>query len=148
MDAPFIYKACIHIYFISGFHTLRLWITPMSPTLCFMTYFSISWIMLIYVYLSTIQTILMYLFICKWKHMKIMNDDLIVRLSLICTIGITFWLTYVHKFWSQGKDNKQVSFKTFFCVFYNPVTRKCWYSKLKFQAMKKLYFFSVNSMVN
>ena len=89
----------------------------MSPTLCFMIYFSISWIMLIYVYLSTIQTILMYLFICKWKHMKIMNDDLIVRLSLICTIGITFWLTYVHKFWSQGKDNKQVSFKTFFvCI--------------------------------
>ena len=81
----------------------------MSKTSCFITYFSISWIMLCYIYLSTIQTIIKYLFICKWKRMKILKDDLIVRLSVICTFGITFWLTYVNKFWSGGKEKPTVN---------------------------------------
>ena len=81
----------------------------MSKTSCFITYFSISWIMLCYIYLSTIQTIIKYLFICKWKQMKILKDKLIVRLSVICTFGITFWLTYVNKFWSGGKEKQEVN---------------------------------------
>ena len=81
----------------------------MSKTSCFITYFSISWMILCYIYLSTIQTIMKYLFICKWKRMKILKDDLIVRLSVICTFGITFWLTYVNKFWSGGKDKPTVN---------------------------------------
>ena len=43
--------------------------------------------------------------------MKIMNDDLIVRLSLICTLSFTFWLTFVNKVWlGGGKDKPTVSF--------------------------------------
>jgi hypothetical protein len=41
--------------------------------------------------------------------MKILKDDLIVRLSVICTFGITFWLTYVNKFWSGGKEKQEVN---------------------------------------
>ena len=41
--------------------------------------------------------------------MKILNDDLIVRLSVIYTFGITFWLTYVNKFWSGGKEKVAVN---------------------------------------
>ena len=41
--------------------------------------------------------------------MKILKDDLIVRLSVICTFGITFWLTYVNKFWSGGKEKPTVN---------------------------------------
>ena len=41
--------------------------------------------------------------------MKVLKDDLIVRLSVVCTFGMTFWLTYVNKFWSQGTDKPTVS---------------------------------------
>ena len=103
------------MYFVSGSHTIRLWITPMSETSCFITYFTISWIMLCYICLSTIQTTFTYLFLCRWKCMKIMNDDLIVRLSLICTLSFTFWLTFVNKVWlGGGKDKPTVSFFGFY----------------------------------
>ena len=53
-------------------------------------------------FLVTIQIGLRYLFICRWKHMRVMKDDLIVILVLVCTFGATIWLMVVK---STGKPN-------------------------------------------
>ena len=53
--------------------------------------------------LSTIEFVLRYQFICKWKCMRVMNDNLIVELSIICTTGATLWLSFA-KFLSPGRE--------------------------------------------
>ena len=88
---------------MKGADFIRLWNGPLPKTACIFTFFLRSWILDAYVILSTIEFVLRYQFICKWKCMRVMNDNLIVELSIICTTGATLWLSFA-KFLSPGRE--------------------------------------------
>ena len=50
----------------------------------------------------TAITILKFFFICIWKNMKVMNDDLIARIVILATTFLSFSL-YLVKFLGPGK---------------------------------------------
>ena len=50
----------------------------------------------------TAITMLKFFFICIWKNMKVMNDDLIARIVILATTFLSFAL-YLVKFLGPGK---------------------------------------------
>ena len=49
-------------------------------------------------YLDTIWMTLRYHFVCKWKRIRVMKDNLIARLVIICTFGGTIWLNFAKSY--------------------------------------------------
>lgn len=96
------FQGCLYAYIVCGIDLLRAWYGPLPVSLCGIAYWIRNMIFMEATFLLTIQIGLRYLFICRWKHMKVMKDDLIVSLVLICTFGATIWLMVV-KSLSPGK---------------------------------------------
>ena len=96
------FQTCFYFYVITGADLVRLWMGPFTPQICDSIYFLRNTTVVILVLLITIHIGLRYLFICKWRRMRIMNDDLIVRLAVICTIATALWLSFV-KLSSPGR---------------------------------------------
>ena len=71
------------MYLTSGVDVVRLWIGPLPSQICFVNYFIKVWSILIYICVSAVQSIFCHQIFCIWKHMKIMNDDLIARLVIL-----------------------------------------------------------------
>ena len=76
-----------------GIRNLRVWYGPLPETLCMvhvkMTQMMFTGLFCLVAYI----TIAKFTFICIWKSMRVMNDDLLVRI-IITQIGficILFW---------------------------------------------------------
>ena len=82
----------IFTYITSGVEVVRLWTGPLPSQICFVNYFIKKWALSIYIFVSTIQSIFSHQIFCQWKHMKIMNDDLIARLIMVIISCNTLWL--------------------------------------------------------
>ena len=96
------FQGCSYAYIVGGIDLLRAWCGPLPVSICGIAYWIRNMIFMEGTFLVTIQIGLRYLFICRWKHMRVMKDDLIVLLVLICTFGATIWLMVV-KSLSPGK---------------------------------------------
>ena len=107
------FQGCSYAYIVGGIDLLRAWFGPLPVSTCGIAYWTRNMIFMEATFLVTIQIGLRYLFICRWKHMRVMKDDLIVLLVLICTFGATIWLMVV-KSLSPGKPKiMMVCNKTF-----------------------------------
>ena len=96
------FQGCLYAYIVCGIDLIRAWCGPLPVSICGIAYWIRNMIFMEATFLVTIQIGLRYLFICRWKHMRVMKDDLIVLLVLICTFGATIWLMVV-KSLSPGK---------------------------------------------
>ena len=81
------FQGCSHAYIVCGIDLIRAWCGPLPVSICGIAYWIRNMIFMEATFLVTIQIGLRYLFICRWKHMRVMKDDLIVLLVLICTCG-------------------------------------------------------------
>ena len=98
----YFFKGCLYAYIVCGIDLIRAWYGPLPVSICGIVYWIRNMIFMEATFLVTIQIGLRYLFICRWKHMRVMKDDLIVILVLVCTFGATIWLMVVK---STGKPN-------------------------------------------
>ena len=71
---------------------LRVWFGPLPFAIChFESLFSKIFFLHTILILFMI-TLTKFMFICVWKRMRQMNDDLIVRLALNWTIFLSIWI--------------------------------------------------------
>ena len=71
---------------------LRVWFGPLPFAIChFESLFNIMafWYCMLILFMITLTK---FMFICVWKRMRQMNDDLIVRLALNWTIFLSIWI--------------------------------------------------------
>ena len=79
--------------FVCGIRNLRVWYGPLPEMLCMvhvkMTQMMYTGLFCLVAYI----TIAKFTFICIWKSMRVMNDDLLVRIIItqISFICILFW---------------------------------------------------------
>ena len=86
-----------------GIRNLRVWYGPLPETLCMvhvkMTQMMYTGLFCLVAYI----TIAKFTFICIWKSMRVMNDDLLLRIIItqISFICILFWWPFDGHFGSE-----------------------------------------------
>ena len=87
---------------IVGFDYLRVMVGPLPFWFCnIKVIFKGGIFMFFGMTLATI-VIIKFLLLCVWKHMKVMNDDLIARIVILTSLLVSFLLALV-KFFGPGK---------------------------------------------
>ena len=86
------------MFVISGADFIRLWSGPLPSITCDIICFARNWFLMVCSATLSIQIIMRYHFVCKWKRIRVMKDNLIVRLVIICTFGGTIWLTFTKSY--------------------------------------------------
>ena len=77
---------------LCGIRNLRVWLGPLPTWICVlhgqishMIVFEFSFFMFFIISLAR------FMFICIWKRMREMNDDLIVKIALNCSVFLSVW---------------------------------------------------------
>ena len=86
------------MFVISGANFIRLWVGPLPSKTCDIICFARNWFLMVCSATLSIQIIMRYHFVCKWKRIRVMKDNLIVRLVIICTFGGTIWLSFTKSY--------------------------------------------------
>ena len=100
-SVPFIsklFQGCFYLFVISGADFIRLWVGPLPSKTCDIICFARNWFLMVCSATLSIQIIMRYHFVCKWKRIRVMKDNLIVRLVIICTFGGTIWLSFTKSY--------------------------------------------------
>ena len=95
--------------FVCGIRNLRVWYGPLPEMLC-MVYVKMTQMMYTGLFcLVAYITIAKFIFICIWKSMRVMNDDLLVRIiiSQISLICILFWWPFDGHLGSEVSNQSQ-----------------------------------------
>ena len=98
---PFIskfFQGCFYLFVISGADFIRLWVGPLPSKTCDIICFARNWFLMVCSATLSIQIIMRYHFVCKWKRIRVMKDNLIARLVIICTFGGTIWLNFAKSY--------------------------------------------------
>ena len=93
---------CCLLYFISqgglygiivcGIKSLRVWFGPLPAEICRFQHWA-SHVMIWYFVLTLFFiSLAKFMYICVWKHMRDMNDDLIVRILVRTAVFISIWV--------------------------------------------------------
>ena len=104
---------------------IRIWLGPLNTGVCKFVSWLRTMTSIALIFLITIQIGFRYLFICKWKRMRIIKDDLIVRLvSFTCQLQISWWIweSPFSRWWVLYKENfldgEFYTRKTSLCMFW------------------------------
>jgi hypothetical protein len=92
------FQGCFYLFVISGLEFIRLWVGPLPSITCDIICFSRNLFLMVCSATLSIQIIMRYHFVCKWKRIRVMKDNLIVRLAIICTFGGTIWLSFAKSY--------------------------------------------------
>ena len=88
---------------LCGIRNLRVWIGPLPTFICYMdgmlTYAIIFGFTIFMLFQITLTR---FMFICVWKRMKEINDDLLVRVCVIVAIFLSFWMASTDILFSKG----------------------------------------------
>ena len=92
---------------VGGIRGARIWFGPLPSEICYIQ----VWATNVTVWYSVLTIFFMsffkFLYICVWKHMRDMNDDLIVRFIIRLSIFISVWVPatgFVNRKGSSGED--------------------------------------------
>ena len=95
---------------VGGIRTIRILFGPLPYEICLLqgrtTEFFIWYCMLTIFFTSFFK----FMYICVWKHMRDMNDDLIVRFIIRLAIFISIWVP------ATGFENRRENSRERFCT--------------------------------
>ena len=122
-----------------GIRNLRVWYGPLPEMLCMvhvkMTQMMYTGLFCLVAYI----TIAKFTFICIWRSMRVMNDDLLVRIiiSQISFICILFWWPFDGHLGSEV--SKSVSDLKAFLDYFEDPARSCENLNFCFPAQTELF---------
>ena len=105
------FQGIFYIIVIYGLSVLRVCYGPLPLFLCNMAVFLDSWEILFSAITVAMYTFTRFMFVCVWKRMRQMDDNLIVRIATIQAIVMSLLFTAVT--WLQINGQRtgiQVSF--------------------------------------
>ena len=93
--------------FVLSLSSLRVWFGPLPYEICFLHGWSGQVIIWYAILIIFCQSLAKFMFICVWKRMRDMNDDLIVRIAFRWTLFISIWVRVhtVVEFHTQKRQN-------------------------------------------
>ena len=94
----------MYYIFVSGLDFVRLILGPLPTFFCTFNYIVRNLSIGTFYLLSIFYIILKFHFICVWKHLKIINDNLLTRIVLVIAFFISLWLSIV-KMLSPGEKH-------------------------------------------
>ena len=90
----FFFQAGVYGIVLCGIRNLRVWFGPLPTWLCYL-HVQLTQIIVfkfsLFIFFSISLT--RFMFICVWKRMREMNDDLIVRILVNSSIFLSVWMT-------------------------------------------------------
>ncbi len=102
-------QAYVYGIVVCGIRNLRVWFGPLPTSLCYLyglltniIIFKFSFFMVFLISLTR------FMFICVWKRMKQMNDDLIVRIAVISSTFLSICLSLTHWFIQKETRHHQL----------------------------------------
>ena len=101
---------------IHGLRVLRVCYGPMPIFLCNITGFLNGCAILFAAIIVVMNTLTRFMFVCIWKRMKLMDDNLIVRIATIHAIFMSLFFTAASWLQLQHQLTIPVSFNLLFKV--------------------------------
>ena len=89
----FILQGAFYAVVVCGIRNLRVIIGPLPLPVCQLIIVSTRMVLWQGVMLITMITLTRFMFICVWRRMKQMNDDLVVRISIVWTSFMSVWIS-------------------------------------------------------
>ena len=96
------FQVAFFAIFIVGVDYLRVMLGPLPSWFCKVHLILKGSIFIILPLILTAITVLKFMFICVWKKMRVINDDLIAHAVIFCVAMLSFGL-YLSKFLGPGK---------------------------------------------
>ena len=91
---------------VCGIRSFRIWFGPLPLGICHFQ----RWVSTVVIWYSLITLFFIYLakflYICVWKHMRDMNDDLIVNIIVRIALFISVWVS------TTGLWNRKIEIAT------------------------------------
>ena len=78
---------------VGGIRGARIWFGPLPSEICYIQLWATNvnlWYCVLTIFFISLFK---FLYICVWKHMRDMNDDLLVRFIIRLSIFISVWVT-------------------------------------------------------
>ena len=98
-----------------GIEFLRVWIGPLPTPICFVYLTTKGGIATAFVFLMLGVFVMKYLFICKWKRVRQLEDDFIATITLMTAVLIGFGFQLFKTMGPGRISNHYVSF-VFECI--------------------------------
>ena len=95
---------------VCGITSIRIWFGPLPLEVChFQTWVKkfVAWYVIFSLFFISLAK---FMYICVWKHMRDMNDDLIVKFIIRLAIFISIWVP------ATGFDNRKENSRERFCT--------------------------------
>ena len=74
---------------VCGIRNIRIWFGPLPFEMCYLQFWGTTFMIWYIVLLLFLISLIKFMFICVWKHMRDMIDDLMVRFAVIWAIFIS-----------------------------------------------------------
>ena len=88
-------QAGIYGVVLCGIRNLRVWFGPLPSWICYLhVQFTQILIFEFVLFMVFYITLTRFLFICIWRRMREMNDDLIVAILVNCSMFLSMWATF------------------------------------------------------
>ena len=71
---------------VCGIRHIRIWFGPLPFEMCYLHFWGTTFMIWYIVLLLFLISLIKFMFICVWKHMRNMIDDLMVRFAVIWAI--------------------------------------------------------------
>ena len=95
---------------VAGIRGARIWFGPLPSEICYVQVWATNVIVWYCVLTIFFMSFFKFLYICVWKHMRDMNDDLIVTFIIRLAIFISIWVP------ATGFENRKENSRERFCT--------------------------------
>ena len=95
---------------VGGIRGARIWFGPLPSEICYVQVWATNVIVWYCVLTIFFMSFFKFLYICVWKHMRDMNDDLIVTFIIRLAIFISIWVP------ATGFENRKENSRERFCT--------------------------------
>ena len=100
-------QAAFYGIVVCGVRNIRVWLGPLPTAVCqthsLFTKMTLTFCVLVVVMITWTR----FMFICVWKGMRELNDDLIVKIAFNCSVFLSIWMSLTD-FTLEGGKNGQL----------------------------------------